>query len=204
MAWRWPNFQVDAAQLRRGATSKKAYGLLAATSFLESALLPLSVDVIALPMMVGAPKKAMYVAHVALLASVFGGMLGYLIGFAFLETIGQWIISTYGLEAAFAQFQQQATANNMAAATAIFLGAVTPVPFKLVCLGAGILHVNPILFVIAAFAGRALRFYAFALVFVMFGQQMTDWAGRNLKLFSALVIVITILGFVMVAYWPTA
>ncbi len=120
MAWRWPNWRLDASQLRRGATSNKAYGLLAATSFLESALLPLSVDVIALPMMVGAPKKALNVAHVALLASVLGGILGYLIGFAFLETIGQWIIGAYGLETAFAHFQQQATTNNVAAVTAIF------------------------------------------------------------------------------------
>ncbi len=77
-------------------------------------------------------------------------------------------------------------------------------PFKLVCIGAGVLHINPVLFVVAAFAGRALRFYAFALVFLIFGNSLTQWAGRHLKLFSALLVAVTILGFVMVAYWPKA
>ncbi|MCF4098238.1 YqaA family protein [Maritalea mediterranea] len=199
---KWTNWQVDAAQLRRGATSKKAYSLLATTSFLESAILPISVDVIALPMMIGAPKKALTIANIALIASVFGGLAGYLIGYAFLETIGQWIISTYGLERAFAEFQQEADQNAWAAISAIFLGAVTPLPFKLVCLGAGVLKINLLLFIGAAFAGRALRFYAFALAFLLLGERLSDWAGQNLKAFGLIIVAVTILGFVLVAYWP--
>jgi len=198
----WRGWQVDAARLRRGATSRKAYALLSATSFLESAILPLSVDVIALPMMIGAPHKAWRVAHIALLASVLGGLVGYLIGFAFLETIGQWIISTYGLEESFASFQQQAAANNFAAASAIFLGAVTPLPFKLVCLGAGVLKLNLLLFLVVALAGRALRFYAFAGAIRLFGVRVTQWAEKNLGKFSLLIIAVTFLGFVLALYWP--
>jgi membrane protein YqaA with SNARE-associated domain len=198
----WLRGKFNAEQLRRGATSKKAYSLLAATSFLESALLPLSVDLIALPMMVGAPKRALMVAHIALLASLAGGVLGYVIGFAFLETLGQWIITTYGLESAFHNFQQQAAENSWAAITAIFLGAVTPIPFKLVCIGAGVLKINLLFFICAAFAGRALRFYAFALAFMLFGPYVRQWAEQNLKWFGLLVVIITALGFVAVIYWP--
>lgn len=198
----WLRGKIDADQLRRGAKSKKAYSLLAATSFLESALLPLSVDIIALPMMVGSPKRAFKVAHVALLASLAGGLLGYLIGFAFLETLGQWIISTYRLETAFHEFQQQAAENVWAAVTAIFLGAVTPIPFKLVCIGAGVLKINLAIFLAAAFAGRALRFYAFALAFKLFGPYVRTWAEQHLKWFGLIVVVVTILGFIAVIYWP--
>ncbi|WP_424981337.1 YqaA family protein [Maritalea sp. S77] len=198
----WLHSKINAEQLQRGATSKKAYSLLAATSFLESALLPLSVDLIALPMMVGAPKRALMVAHIALLASLAGGVLGYVIGFAFLETLGQWIITTYGLESAFHNFQQQAVENSWAAITAIFLGAVTPIPFKLVCIGAGVLKINLLIFICAAFAGRALRFYAFALAFMLFGPYVRQWAEQNLKWFGLLVVIITALAFVAVIYWP--
>lgn len=198
----WLRGKIDTDQLRRSARSKKAYSLLAITSFLESALLPLSVDVIALPMMIGSPKNAFKVAHVALLASLAGGLLGYLIGFAFLETLGQWIISTYRLETAFQKFQQQAAENVWAAATAIFLGAVTPIPFKLVCIGAGVLKINLALFLAVAFAGRALRFYVFALAFRLFGPYVRTWVAQHLKWIGLLLIVVTLLGFVAVIYWP--
>ena len=33
-----------------------------------------------------------------MIASVLGGMLGYYIGYALLETVGQWIISLYGMQ----------------------------------------------------------------------------------------------------------
>jgi len=97
---------LDEEKIRKGATSPRAYGILSAVSFLESAMLPLPVDAVSIPMMLGAPSKAFRVAHVALITSVLGGLLGYFIGYLFFEGFGDKIITSYGLTEQFEEFKQ--------------------------------------------------------------------------------------------------
>ena len=117
---------LDEEKIRKSATSRKAYGLLSSVSFLESALLPLPVDAVSIPMMIGAPSRAFKVANVALITSVLGGLLGYIIGYLFFEGFGENVITYYGLAEQFKEFEQTAKQDWWKAATAIFLGALTP------------------------------------------------------------------------------
>ncbi len=191
---------IDEEKIRKGATSRGAYGLLSSVSFLESAILPLPVDAVSIPMMIGAPSKAFRVANVALITSVLGGLLGYLIGYLFFEGFGEKIITYYGLNSQFLDFEQTAKQDWWRAATAIFIGAITPIPFKLVCIGSGFLNINVPLFIAVAMCGRAIRFYFFAIIFKYLGKSVRDFALRHLKLVGFLALVIMIAGFVAVYY----
>ncbi len=191
---------IDEEKIRKSATSKSAYSLLSLVSFSESAILPLPVDAVSIPMMIGAPRKAFRVANVALITSVLGGLLGYLIGYLFFEGFGDRIFEYYGLHDEFLEFQSEAKHDWMRAATAIFIAAITPIPFKLVCIGSGVLGLNLPLFITAAMAGRAIRFYFFAIVFKYMGGSVRDFALRHLKLVGFLAFLIMILGFLSV-YW---
>lgn len=191
---------IDEEKIRKGATSKSAYGLLSTVSFLESAILPLPVDAVSIPMMIGAPRRAFLVAHVALITSVLGGLAGYLIGYLFYEGFGEKIITYYGLTEQFKEFAATAKQDWQKAAIAIFLAAITPIPFKLVCIGSGVLNISLPLFLAAALAGRAIRFYFFAILFKYLGRSVREFALRHLKLVGFIALVVMILGFASV-YW---
>lgn len=192
---------LDEEKIRAGATSKRAYGILSAVSFSESAILPLPVDAVTIPMMLGAPSKAFRVAHVALITSVLGGLLGYLIGYLFFEGFGDKVIETYGLVEQFEAFKQKTKDEWWIVASAIFWAAILPIPFKLVCIGSGVMAVNLPLFIGAAMLGRAIRFYAFAIAFKYLGRPVRDFALKHLKLVGMITVVVMILGFVASFYW---
>lgn len=191
---------IDEEKIRRTATSKSAYGLLSAVSFLESAILPLPVDAVSIPMMIGAPRRAFMVANVALITSVLGGLLGYVIGYLFFEGFGEIIITYYGLESQFQEFAATAKQDWYKAATAIFIAAITPIPFKLVCIGSGVLNISLPIFLAAAMLGRAIRFYFFAVIFKYLGRSVREFALRHLKLVGLIALIVMLLGFASV-YW---
>ena len=191
---------IDEEKIRKSATSRGAYGLLAAVSFSESAILPLPVDAVSIPMMIGAPSKAFRVANVALITSVLGGLLGYIIGYLFFEGFGDKIVTYYGLTEQFQNFEQTAKQDWWKAATAIFIAAITPIPFKLVCIGSGFLNISLPLFVGVAMLGRGIRFYFFAIVFKYLGHSVREYALKHLKLVGFLALIIMILGFASVYF----
>lgn len=191
---------IDEEKIRKGATSRSAYGLLSSLSFLESALLPLPVDAVSIPMMIGAPSKAFRVANVALVSSILGGLLGYLIGYLFFEGFGDKIITYYGLTSQFEEFQAVAKQDWWKAAAAIFVAAITPIPFKLVCIGSGVMKISLPLFIITAVLGRAIRFYFFAIIFKYMGNSVREFALKHLKLVSFITLIVMILGFMSI-YW---
>lgn len=190
---------IDEEKIRKGATSRGAYGLLSSVSFLESAILPLPVDAVSIPMMIGAPSKAFRVANVALITSVLGGLLGYAIGYLFFEGFGEKIITYFGLNEQFKDFEAVTKQDWLAVSGAILTGAITPIPFKVVCIASGFFNISLPLFIGVAMLGRAIRFYFFAIVFKYLGRSVRDYALRHLKLVSFLALLTMIAGFVYVA-----
>ena len=73
-------------------------------------------------------------ALVCTVASVAGGLFGYAIGYFLYETVGQWLISVYHLEAGFAAFQRGFAEWG---GWIIVAKGVTPIPFKLVTIASG-------------------------------------------------------------------
>ncbi|MCB1760672.1 MAG: DedA family protein, partial [Gammaproteobacteria bacterium] len=53
---------------------------LAGLSFAESSFFPIPPDVMLAPMAMAAPQRAWYLALITTIASVLGGLFGYLIG----------------------------------------------------------------------------------------------------------------------------
>src|SRR5690349_20914492 len=80
-----------------GAANKpQASWWLGAVSFAESSFFPVPPVVMLIPMSIARPDRAYYYAIVCTLTSVAGGLLGYLIGAMLYDTVGQWLIQTYG------------------------------------------------------------------------------------------------------------
>src|SRR5882672_11560765 len=82
----------------RLAGHPRAIPALGVVSFLESSFFPIPPDVMLVPMVLANRAKAFRIALVCTVCSVLGGLLGYAIGYYFFETIGDWVVKTYGLQ----------------------------------------------------------------------------------------------------------
>ncbi len=178
------------------AGSKRAVPGLATISFAESSFFPIPPDVILIPMCLARPERAFYYALVCTLASVAGGLAGYAIGYLLYETVGQWIIGVYGyadkMEGLRAFYAKWGWAS-------VLIGALTPVPFKLITLLSGVLEYNLLLFVAFSIIGRGARFFALASVMYFWGAPIKAFIDRYFAALTVLFAVLLIGGFVLVA-----
>ncbi|MEZ6029132.1 MAG: VTT domain-containing protein [Hyphomonadaceae bacterium] len=181
----------------RLAGSNKAMGLLAAVSIAESALLPLPVDAVALPMMAASRHKIPLIIFIAAVTSIVGGLLGYLIGVFGMELIGNSLVNLFNQGEEFAKLKVTIQENWLSGAGIIFLGAVTPVPFKLVCIGSGATGFPFWIFLPVALTGRVLRFAIFGAIFWFFGPAAAQLMRKHGKLVGLAMLVLIILGFVV-------
>ena len=81
------------------AAADKPYAiwLMGGVSFAESSFFPVPPDVMMIPMALARPDRSYYYALVCTVASVAGGVLGYLIGMFLYDTIGHWLlVQIYG------------------------------------------------------------------------------------------------------------
>jgi len=76
------------------AAHRNAPWALAAVAFIESSVFPIPPDVMLIPMVLAERRKAWLYAAIATIASVLGGIFGYLIGYFLFEAIGQPILNS--------------------------------------------------------------------------------------------------------------
>ena len=134
--------------------SRYATSILAVISFAESAFAPILIDPFLIAMILANPRRWRLYVVVSIVASVLGGLFAYWLGAFFFEAVGSAILSFYGLEETFAWVATQTAKNGF---VFVLIGAFTPIPYKLVALASGVLHVPILTFLVASVIGRILR-----------------------------------------------
>jgi membrane protein YqaA with SNARE-associated domain len=168
----------------RLSASRHAPAALFAVSFTESSIFPIPPDVMLAPMVLSRPDKAWRYAALCTLASVLGGMLGYAIGF-FLTGFGQWLLSLIGHPEGTAVFSAWFDRYGL---WVILIKGLTPIPYKMVTIAAGIAHFSFATFIIASVITRGARFFLVAYVVKRFGPAMLPVIEKRLSLFAAVAI----------------
>jgi membrane protein YqaA with SNARE-associated domain len=179
------------------AQSRHAIWALAFVAFIESSVFPIPPDILMIPMIIAAPRRAFWIAFVATIASVAGGAAGYLIGSVFFESIGLPVLEFYGKTESFGSFQER---YNDYGAWAVLIAGVTPFPYKVITILSGATNLSFTVFMIASLAARALRFFLIAVLLWKFGAPIRDFIERRLGLMFTLAVVILIGGFMAVRY----
>ena len=179
------------------ARHPKALWCLAAISFAESSFFPIPPDVMLVPMVLADRRRAWVIAGVCLVASVLGGMLGYYIGYALLETVGQWIVSLYHMENGVAQFQEWYDRWGL---WVILIKGMTPIPYKIVTIASGIAHFSLPVFIVASIVTRGIRFYLVAGLLYWKGEPIRAFIERRLTLVTTLFVVCLVGGFIVIKY----
>jgi len=176
----------------RLAASRHAPASLAAISFAESSFFPIPPDVMLAPMVLARRDKAFLYAGICTIASVFGGLLGYAIG-VWLEPLGQTILKVFGHPEGQAEFHKWFDQWGL---WVILIKGATPIPYKLVTITAGLARFDLFTFIWASVLTRGFRFFAVAAILKYAGPAMLKEFERRLNLYSILLLLLLIGGFV--------
>ncbi len=168
---------------------------LFAVAFIESSFFPIPPDVMLIPMILAAPKKAWSIAGVATVGSVIGAYLGYAIGFYFFQLIAEPLLNFYGYLEKFNSFKDL---YNQYGAWIVFGAGITPFPYKIITIASGVVHMNLIVFTIASIIARGMRFYLVAWLLKKYGETMREFIEKNLGWLSILFLLLLIGGFAVI------
>ncbi len=181
----------------RKAASDKAPAALAGVSFVESSFFPIPPDVMLIPMILSRREKAWWYATIATVASVLGGLLGYSIGYFLYDAVGLPILKFYGREHALDSFMAFVRDYGV---PAVIIKGMTPIPYKVVTIAAGVGHMDLLAFIGASIVARAMRFFMVAALLYYAGEPIRDFIEKRLSLVMTVFLVLLIGGFVAVKY----
>lgn len=153
----------------RWAKHKYASTYLAVLTFAESVFFPIPPDVMLAPMVLARPQKAWFLATLTSVASVIGGVAGYLLGVFLYEPVVLPFVAMMGYED---KLQTIINYFNDYGIWVVFLAGFTPIPYKLFTVSAGMLSMAFVPFVIASAIGRAGRFFLVAGILYWGGEKM--------------------------------
>lgn len=164
---------------------------LALNSFIESFFLVPPPDFLLIAMDLAKPEKALWYATVCSIASVLGGIVGYLIGLIGGRPVFNWFFRKNP-----EQFEKVEALYNKYGSIAVFFAGFTPIPYKVFTIASGVLKMNIWKFTVASFFGRAGRFFLVSIVLMIFGEMIKQY----LEIVIAVVSVIIVLFFVILYY----
>ena len=176
------------------AESPRAMPALAAVAFAESSFFPIPPDVMLAPMTLAQPQRAWRFALVATIASVAGGILGYAIGALLYDTLGHWLIDLYGYGARMDALRETYARWGW---LVILVKGVTPIPFKIVTIGSGLMGYNFPLFVALSVLTRGARFFLVAGLLNWFGEPLRARLERHFAVFLGGAAAVVVVGFII-------
>nr|WP_320050770.1 YqaA family protein [uncultured Desulfuromonas sp.] len=181
------------------ADSRYAVLALFVLAVAESSFFPIPPDVLLLALCLSSAKGAMRYAFICTVGSVLGGVLGYGIGYGFWETTAPFFFNwvpgfTPDL---FNQIQHLFQQYDF---WFVFTAGFTPIPYKIITIGAGVFNLQFLVFVIASCISRGLRFFIIAWLVGRYGPAARIFIDKN---FNRLTIAFTLLlvgGFIVIRY----
>ena len=150
-----------------------------------------------IPMVLATPDKAWRIAGLATLASVLGGYFGYGIGVFAFDLIAKPILEFYN---ALAQFHEFEDYYHEYGAWIVFGAGITPFPYKIITIASGVVHLDLVVFTVASFLARGMRFFLVAWLLKKYGAPMKVFIEKHLGILSVLFLLLLIGGFAALKY----
>ncbi|MFC1660923.1 YqaA family protein [Gemmatimonadota bacterium] len=173
-----------------------ALGILCAA---EASFFPVPPDPLLMALCLGAIRKSLRFAAIATVSSVLGGVVGYGIGAGAWHLLGDFFF-TYVPGVTPEAFQGVQELYDRYDFWAIFIAGLTPIPYKVFTLSAGVFSINFGVFLLASVLSRGLRFFLVAGLLYRFGTPISRFIDRYFNLLTWVFGALVILGFVVVKY----
>ena len=183
------------AWLEQFATRPYASGILFIVAFIEGSIAPLPPDIPFIALSVARPRRSFFYGTICIAGSVAGAVAGYFIGYLLYESLGQPLISFYRVEE---QIGTLLTHYRENAWLTLILAGFTSIPFCVFTMAAGLRETLDVgTLVLAALAGRAIRFYLLSGILFMFGGTARRALERSLVIVPVIMLVLLVLGYVV-------
>ena len=173
-----------------GHKSSKFY--LAVLSFAESSFFPIPPDIMVVPMVIAKKNDYLKIFLIATFSSAVGGLLGYFIGFVFLD-LAMNVIEFYSYEEKVINLKDNLSSGNnfIYFLGTLFLAGFTPLPFKVFTITSGMIGFNIFIFFAVCLVSRALRFFVVSYLSFKFGDTFSKFMEKDAaKWFSIAGLVI--------------
>ena len=161
-------------------------------AFVESSFFPIPPDVLLIAMVVAVPAGWLRFALICSVGSVLGGMFGYLIGYQFMDLIGNRIVEFYHFQEEWDKIGLLYEKYN---AWAVAAAGFTPLPYKVFTLSAGAFEINFPIFFLASALSRSARFFLVAALLCKFGPPFKALIEKYFNLFTIVFMFLLVFGF---------
>jgi len=178
------------------ARHQHAQRYLAGLSFAESSFFPIPPDVMLMPMSLANPARALWFAGITTLASVLGGLLGYMIGLFAFDMV-EPVLHSAGY---YPKYLQAKMWFDEWGFWAVFLAGFSPIPYKVFTITAGVISMALAPFVIASLIGRGGRFFLVAALMAWGGERMEKMLHKYVDRLGWLVVALVIVVLVMIRH----
>ena len=183
------NLLIEKAKLN--AAKPFADKVLGFISLIESIIFPIPVDPFLAGLTLAVPKKAFKFALFCTIGSVIGGLIGWVLGYFIGPSIENILLNIpWFTEAKFNAVKSAFNENGM---LIIFLGAFTPLPYKIITITSGMAGTNIIGFILISLLGRGIRFFIVAYFTKFFGMPALLFFQKHLLLSSSILGIAIIL-----------
>ena len=174
------------------AAHKSSKFFLAIIAFAESSFFPIPPDIMIVPMVIAKKNDYLKIFLIATFSSAVGGLLGYFIGFVFLD-LAMNVIEFYGYEEKVINLKDNLSSGNnfIYFLGTLFLAGFTPLPFKVFTITSGMIGFNIFIFFVVCLVSRALRFFVVSYLSFKFGDTFSEFMEKDAaKWFSIVGLVI--------------
>ena len=140
-------------------------------SFIESIFFPVPPDILIVILTLKNPSLFLLIGFVATIGSILGGIGGYYVGYFGKKSVLEKMFSKRKIDKIHRLFERYG-------AWAVFISGMTPLPYKIFTIGAGVFYINLRKFIIASAAGRAIRFFAVAISVYLYGDSIVSYLDK--------------------------
>ena len=165
------------------AARKSAEIWLAVIAFIESSVFLVPADVLFLPMVLSRRDRAYRYALVATVASVLGGVAGWMLGHFAYDAVARPVLEFYGKLDTFESLRASVS-FEMILLLLVTSGLAHLPPIKVVTILSGVAGVNLLLFVISAIVARGARFFFLAWLLRRYGAPIQEFIEKRLGLIA--------------------
>ena len=160
-------------------------------SFIESIFFPIPTDIFLFPYVLVRKKEYLKISINVTFFSVLGGIVAYLIGFLIWSKISPFLMNFYpSFVLKLNNFNEQFYELGI---ILILIGGFSPFPYKVTCLGSGIIGINIFQFIIFSFLSRFLRFFLVSFFVFKYGDATKNIIGKYVNFISVILIIFFIL-----------
>ena len=172
-------------------SKKKSKVYIYFISFIESIFFPFPTDIFLFPYVLANKKEYLKISIYITLFSVLGGVVAYYIGFFIWDKISIILKDVYpSYISKLNSFNDQFYEIGI---ILIIIGGFSPFPYKITCIGSGIIGINILLFIIFSFFSRFLRFFLVSYFIFKYGEATKNIIGKYINTISIIFVIILII-----------